>query len=193
MEGVMNEVAKEPYAVLEQVLYAWAHRNEFRAAKDSASLGFWRDGMLVQLKLIASGDRSTTTFKELEGRFNESKEPVSHLIQGLKRIRGELGRGTIANQIDIILNDDEYGKNKIRYDIDIILNSYRSTHKSIAKRVVQFVSDHLLSRAEVGNHVSAESFEETWQGIKDRTQAVCKSIEILNYEIGRLHRLVYPE
>ncbi|MGD9541465.1 hypothetical protein [Methylocystis sp.] len=68
----MNEISKESYAVLERVLYAWLHRNEYRAAKDSAALSFWRDGMLAQLEKIAAGDKTAITFEALE------KNSMSH-------------------------------------------------------------------------------------------------------------------
>jgi hypothetical protein len=175
----MFEISKEAFPALAQILEAWDRRNEFRAlrdaAQDSAPLGFWRDGMLAQLKLVASGDRSEKTFIELERRFNESKEPVTRLFERLRRVRAELGRSSVSEQIDVIINHDQFGKRTIRREIASIIKIYKSIHPSIGGRVKRKVYAYLGIRDE--NYVGSESSTESWRDIENRARAVCQSID----------------
>jgi hypothetical protein len=186
----MNEISNESYAVLEKVLYAWLHRNEFRAARDSAALSFWRDGMLAQLEKIAAGDRTAITFEALEKKFNESQKSVERSMQDLRDVRNEIGRNRIAIQIDKILFEDEMGKSTVRREIHHLIRRYRSIRPHQAgffgklQNLISGPSEEL---------VDTESANKVWQEIARDARLVCSSIRSLNAEIERLNRMVYPE
>jgi hypothetical protein len=61
----------------------WSGRSAKRAAAAAATLGFWPDGMLKQLKRIAEGNASAADFEELRREFRETRGPVEKIIKEL--------------------------------------------------------------------------------------------------------------
>ena len=131
-DGVWGALVPEIANRLDVWLGAWSTRNEVKAVKLAGSLGFWRDGMLDQLSSIAAGKGTDADFRRLEEQFEESEEPVRHLIKELKGIRekilGNKDADAVIKQIDIIIFDKEMGKNRIRERIQFILDNRESEY-----------------------------------------------------------------
>jgi N-methylhydantoinase B/oxoprolinase/acetone carboxylase alpha subunit len=132
--AAIPEIAKQ----LDVVLSGWARRNERRAAKDVADLGFWPDGMIHELKIIANGKATPETFQKLKEKFESSDEPAKKLMRSLLDIRAKLvghrDAEKIIRQINVIVLDEEYGKSVVREGIrDVIRNSSRDNIHNEAK------------------------------------------------------------
>jgi hypothetical protein len=105
-------------------LEVWAHRNETKAAKEAATLMFWRDGMLESLRMIAAGQATKATFSTLKRELQETEAPVQRAMQSLRATRGKLGGSNVARQIDLVLHHNEFGKGSIRDNIWMILKHH---------------------------------------------------------------------
>jgi hypothetical protein len=124
------EIAKR----LDNVLAGWATRNERRAVKEADSLGFWPDGMIHELRIIADGRATADTFNKLKEKFDQTEEPANKLMQSLLDIRGKLlghrDADKIIRQINEIVLSDGNGKITVRESIKNIIsnNQNREIH-----------------------------------------------------------------
>jgi hypothetical protein len=133
-----NDVIPQSVAtLLSEILTAWRDRTARRAASNAGGLAFWRDGMLEQLQKIAEGDADEKTFVLLAKNFEQTNVRVSRLVGKLKRARDELSPGRIAEQIDVVLNHDLFGKRKMRDQIRRIIQRHKANEdvKSDAEAV----------------------------------------------------------
>ena len=105
--------------LLSEILIAWR-------ASSPGGLAYWRDGMLEQLQKIAEDDADDDTFMLLAKNFEKTNVRMSRLIGKLKQAREELSPGRIADQIDIVLNHDLFGKRKIRDRIRRIIQRHEA-------------------------------------------------------------------
>src|ERR1700730_1394864 len=95
-----------------------------KGSKTSAPAGrltFWDDGMLKELKLIASGEGDLDKIKRLREKFEDSEACVNRAINRLISIRNELGATRLSKQIDAVVNSTEFGKGQIRLNIRELL------------------------------------------------------------------------
>jgi hypothetical protein len=107
--------------LLRPFVEAWSNRDEKVAAKEAGKLTFWRSGMLKQLEAIAAGKATTKTFGELRRNFDETQGRVNATMIKLNEVRGKLAGSKVANQVDLILHDFNYGKSMIRSEIQVII------------------------------------------------------------------------
>jgi hypothetical protein len=107
--------------LLRPFVEAWSNRDEKVAASEAGKLTFWRSGMLSQLEAIAAGRATKETFAELRRNFEETQERVNETMVRLNKVRGKLAGSKVANQVDLILHDFNYGKSMIRSEIEVIL------------------------------------------------------------------------
>jgi hypothetical protein len=146
------------------LLAIWLHRDERRAAKDAGSLIFWDDGMLRQLREIASGEATVATFKQLENSFKETDEPVTETMERLRGAREKLSGTPIARQIDRVMNSPQ-GKFAVRENIERIIKM----HKARKRR---------------------EGHDQYALDIAIAADEACRDIGALNAELERLNRMV---
>ena len=131
----MPEGEKVMLALLRPILEAWANRDERTAAKEAGKLTFWRSGMLKQLEAIAAGKATKKTFEELRQNFEETQERVNATMIKLNEMPGRLAGSKVANQVDKILHDFNYGKSMIRSEIQVIIEFGMRGEKERARRV----------------------------------------------------------
>lgn len=126
LPGLIPELGKR----LDALIAVWSTRNEVKALRLAQSLGFWPDGMLEQLQLIAKGEGTPEIFANLERQFDETREPVERLIKEMGDIRGKIighkDSTIIINQINMIMYDRELGKNRVRERIEYIIKNQNS-------------------------------------------------------------------
>jgi hypothetical protein len=114
----MPEADKAAIAeILKPVFELWANRTERKAVRQSGKLRFWKDGMLKQLKEFSKGKGSDETLKKLRAKYHDSNEEVSSTLVVMGNIRDRLGGGPVAQAIDEVLNEEDYGKGSIRKEI----------------------------------------------------------------------------
>ncbi len=136
MSEAAGQVPQTVYPLLKEIVDAWFRRDEFLAAKESATLTFWRDGMVKQLQQIANGQATEATFKVLEKEFYATEKPVKRSIEKLIVVRNKLGASQLSNKIDFILHDYQFGKGTMRECIELIISNPEMderTMKDLAK------------------------------------------------------------
>lgn len=158
-------VSGATFLLLREIISAWETRNERRAAKDAGRLTFWRDGMLQQIKAIASGKHSPEVVRELRKGFDASKGRVEEALDRLREVRSTIGPNAIGKQVDLVINHAEYGKTGIRDDIE-----------------------RLLDRFELPAERPYREMDE--EAGKADARYLIGRIEAFNAEIGKLQRLV---
>jgi hypothetical protein len=131
----MPEGEKAVLALLRPFLEAWAHRDEIKTMKQAGSLMFWRSGMLQQLEAISAGEGTKKTFDQLRKNFESTQERVNETMIELHELRGKLAGSKVANQVDLILHDFNYGKSMIRSEIQIIIEFGARGEKERARQV----------------------------------------------------------
>jgi hypothetical protein len=120
--------------LLRPVMEAWIHRDKRRAAKHARELTFWRSGMLKHLEKIADGKATKETFKALQKDFDDTSERVNAAMRQLALARGKIADRRIADQIDKVLYDFNFGKSAIRSEIQVVLSLGESGEADRAKR-----------------------------------------------------------
>ncbi|HLH93555.1 MAG TPA: hypothetical protein VKW08_00410 [Xanthobacteraceae bacterium] len=122
---------------LKPIMELWAGRDERKAAKESAKLRFWKDGMLEELKKIADGKGKEKAYKELRVKLRKSEADVSAVIVVLKKVRDRLGGGAVAKAIDEVLHNEDFGKGNIRHQIKLFLeeDETQEARQSRAKEI----------------------------------------------------------
>lgn len=147
--------------LMRPILDYFIHRDERNAAKEAATLRFWRDGMVSQLTAIAEGRATKETYTKLTENFDETEKPVQQAMWALQRIRKKLGLSKLAKQIDLVTSDEQVGaKAFIRRKIKGILGGY-------------------------------EYKDGDWPDPKRDARDILQNIEYLNGELDRLYRMVY--
>jgi hypothetical protein len=131
----MSEGQNALIELLRPFVEAWSNRDEKVAAKESGKLTFWRSGMLKQLETIAAGKATKSTFADLRRNFQETQERVNKTMIKLNEVRGKLAGSKVANQVDLILHDFNYGKSMIRSEIEIIIEFGERVERDRARRV----------------------------------------------------------
>lgn len=91
--------------------------------------------MLKQLEAIAAGKATKKTFEELRQNFEETQERVNATMIKLNEVRGKLAGSKVANQVDLILHDFNYGKSMIRSEIQVIVEFGIRGERDRARRV----------------------------------------------------------
>lgn len=74
------------------------------------------------------------TFEDLRQNFEETQERVNATMIKLNEVRGKLAGSKVANQVDLILHDFNYGKSMIRSEIQIIIEFGMRGEKDRARR-----------------------------------------------------------
>ncbi len=77
--------------------------------------------MLGDLEKIAAGEHDAKTIASLKKKFEESAPRVKEAMEELHKLRGQLAPSKIADQIDIVLHHDQFGKGSIRESIQMVL------------------------------------------------------------------------
>jgi hypothetical protein len=131
----MSENQNALIELLRPFVEAWSNRDEKVAAREAGKLTFWRSGMLKQLEAIAAGKATTKTFEELRKNFDETQERVNATMIRLNDVRGKLAGSKVANQVDLILHDFNYGKSMIRSEIQVIIEFGMRGERDRARRV----------------------------------------------------------
>ena len=131
----MSEGQNALIELLRPFVEAWSNRDEKVAAKELGKLTFWRSGMLKQLETIAAGKATKSTFADLRRNFQETQERVNKTMIKLNEVRGKLAGSKVANQVDLILHDFNYGKSMIRSEIEIIIEFGERVERDRARRV----------------------------------------------------------
>jgi hypothetical protein len=124
MPPMPTPIGAIPAEILQDFLTWWARRSHRSAARNTASLTFWRDGMVKHLKAISRGEATKSTFVELERQFKATRKGVQEALVRLVRVRRKLaaaGAHALADQVDIILNEKQLGKDSVRRNIEYIL------------------------------------------------------------------------
>jgi hypothetical protein len=147
---------------------AWVNRNRRKAGEDAGVLTFYRDGMLENLQVIAEKKATARTFGALKRQYEKSALGVDKTRTRLIRARDKLAGTAVAEQIDGILHSDS-GKMTIREEIEQLLRAW-----DLAKSLPP---DH-------------PHLEMTWRNMADDADHICKSIELFNANVRRLHRMV---
>ena len=105
---------KEIATVVEKFLRPWldamTDRDAKNASRTAGGLTFWRNGMLGELQDIAAGKHDDKTIASLKKKFEESAPRVQRAMEELRRLRGRLAPSKIADQIDLVLHHDKFGK-----------------------------------------------------------------------------------
>lgn len=116
---------KEIGVVASKLLGPWLDalkdRNAKNASRTAGHLTFWRDGMLGELEKIAAGAHDDKTIASLKKKFVDSAPGVTRAMDELRVLRGKLAPSKVAQQIDLILNHDQFGKGAIRDAIEMVL------------------------------------------------------------------------
>ncbi len=119
---------KEIATVVEKFLRPWldalSDRDAKNASRTAGGLTFWRDGMLGDLEAIAAGKFDDKTIASLKKKFKESAPRVQRAMHELHRLRGRLAPSKIADQIDVVLHHEKFGKGSIRDSIQMILRDF---------------------------------------------------------------------
>jgi hypothetical protein len=84
------------FELLRPVLDIFVNRQQRKAAKEAATLRFWRDGMVSDLRAIADGVATEKTFKQLKKDMDATEGSVLKATEKLKQIRDKLGHGRLA-------------------------------------------------------------------------------------------------
>ncbi len=119
---------KEIGAVASKLLGPWldalTNRNAKNASRAAGHLTFWRDGMLGDLEKIAAGAQDGKTIASLKKKFADSAAGVTRAMDELRVLRGKLSPSKVAQQIDLILHNDQFGKGSIRDAIEMVLRDH---------------------------------------------------------------------
>lgn len=134
-----KEIASVVEKVLRPFLDALSGRDAKNASRTAGGLTFWRDGMRGDLEVIAAGKHDDKTIAALTKKFKESAPRVKHAMDELHRLRGRLAPSTIADQIDVVLHHENFGKGSIRDSIQMILRDLERGGKG--DRVAYFAGE----------------------------------------------------
>ena len=77
--------------------------------------------MLGDLEKIAAGARDDKVIQSLKRKFDDSAPDVTRAMDELRNLRGRLAPSKVVQQIDLILNHDQFGKGSIRDSIKMVL------------------------------------------------------------------------
>lgn len=116
-----KELASVVEKLLNPLLDALSDRNAKNASRTAGKLTFWRDGMLGELERIAAGKYDDKTIASLKRKFEDSAPRVERAISELHKLRGRLAPSKLADQIDVVLHHDSFGKGSIREGIQMII------------------------------------------------------------------------
>ncbi len=116
-----QEIARVVEKYLRPLLDAFTDRDAKNASRTAGQLTFWRDGMLGDLEKIAAGKHDAKTVASLKKKFDESAPRVTEAMEELHKLRRRLAPSKIADQIDIILHHDQFGKGSIRESIQMVI------------------------------------------------------------------------
>lgn len=116
-----REIATVVERVLNPLFDALSGRDAKNASRTAGKLTFWRDGMLCDLEDIAAGNHDHKTVASLKKKLEDSAPRVRRAMNELRRLRDRLAPSKVAEQIDIVLHHDTFGKGSIRDSIEMIL------------------------------------------------------------------------
>jgi hypothetical protein len=163
--------------LLGPVLDLLLRRNEIGAAKDAGSMMFWRNGMVKHLELIAQGNGTEETFAKLNDGIAASEDRIRRTMERLTQARNRLAGSKLADQIDRILHDVNFGKGGIRAAIQYMVRFYQDRGApDLPEEFIQDVEE--LSLPEVNDSCGRKAKE------------ILSRIADFNKEVERLNRMV---